>query len=165
MFVDKITGEVFEQLTEISDETLGDMLAALEEEYKEVRERYFQMRNAMIGRMEDRDAKMQLTPAHRLRLRKTTQVKGDKASRQLLAQLMGEVPSDMRKAFSVEVSASVSGLKEIAKLGGEFRLKVEALLEERPTLVIEPRKTDADEKMPIPDLLQHQIAQEAGLPW
>lgn len=165
MFVDPRTGQVFEQLTEISDEQLGDVLAALENEYKELRERYYSVRNTMIGRMEERGAKMQLTSAHKLRLRKTTQVKGDKASRQLLAQLMSEVPVDMRKTFTIDVSASVSGLREIAKLGGEFRLKVDVLLEERPTLVIEPRTTM--EESPIPDFMQPKatVDGEAAWPW
>lgn len=165
MFVDPKTGQVFEELTELSDEQLGDMCAEMEEEFKALRERYYSIRNAMISRMNERDAKMHLASNHKIRLRKNTQVKGDKASRKLLAELMKEVPSDLRKAFSMEVTASVSGLKEIAKLGGQYRLKVDALLEERSTLVIEPRPEVMSEPMPDLSQLEASATGEAGLPW
>jgi hypothetical protein len=130
----------------MNTEEIAEMLAVLEADYKAARDRYFSARNSLISHMQQQEAKLQLTSAHMIRLRTNTQVKSDKVAKSLLRELVNEVPLSMRMLFIHEVGANVSALREVAKLGGEFKRKVDLLLEERPNLVIEPlREADADE--------------------
>lgn len=142
MIVHPKTGEVIEDLASLDDGQLAELVVILERAYTDAREQYFGARQVMIGRMLDRGATLQLTDDWKLRLRKSTRVKDNKEARELLRQLVDEVPAEFKKRFGVEVTASVSVLKEIGKLGGQWAEKIEVLLDQSEYLVIEPRETD-----------------------
>ena len=62
----------------------------------------------------------------------------------MIAKLFEEVPGEFKKGFKTEITTSVSTLKEIAKLGGQWADKVSVLMDESPYLVIEPRAEEAE---------------------
>jgi hypothetical protein len=138
MIVHPRTGEVIEDLSELTDGQLAELVAIFEEENREARERFYEVRKSLIGRMLDQKATLVLADGLKVRLRRSTRVKENKEAKELLRQLSLEVPAQFRKGFGTEVTATVSVLKEIRKMGGEWSEKVKSLLDESEYLLIEP---------------------------
>lgn|SRR5690606_7233828 len=145
MIVNPVTGEVIEELHDLDDGQLAELVQLLEEEYREARDRYYFVRNGMIRRMKDREAKLVVAAGAKFRLRTSTRIKENKAAREMLARLAEEAPLPFRQRFRTEVTTSVSVLKELAKLGRDWSDKVAFLVEETDSLVIEPMAIDGEE--------------------
>lgn len=89
-------------------------------------------------RMEDDGAKLRLTPLAKLRLHKRTRIR----DRKLVERLYNECPEPLKdKCFAFDIRPLKTGLNELAKLGDDWRRKVDAIYEESHTLKVEWTET------------------------
>lgn len=132
-YVNIFTGEVLDLAT-MTDEEIVEQLRDLEQAAWDTKVILDAAKLELQRRMEDDGAKLRLTPAAKLRLHKRTRVR----DRKLVEQLHRECPEALKdRCFRFDIRPLKSGLNELAKLGDDWRRKVEAIYEESHALKVE----------------------------
>ena len=127
------TGEVIET-AELTDDELVQSLRELEDAYAAARVARDTVRQELIGRMEEDGAKLKLTKHAKVRLQTTTRV-GD---RRLVDELYEKCPDSLRKTcFKFDMRPVKKGLNELAKLGEDWRKRVDAIYKTSSSLQVE----------------------------
>jgi len=140
MYINFKTGGVldFQQMT---DEQIVEQLADLEEVYEVARTARDAARNTLISRMEAEGATLKLTPLAKIRLRKQSKIR----DRKLVETLYKICPTELRdKCLAMDLRPLKTGLNELAKLGEEWRKKVEAIYTETWMLAVEWAKAEEE---------------------
>jgi hypothetical protein len=149
------TGEVME-LDEMSDEQLVLELKELEDVYQVAKDAREYAKFILQQRMEKEGAKLKLTPVAKVRLHSAVKIR----DRKLVDKLFENCPEALRdKCFKHDLRPLKSGLNELAKLGDEWKARVDSIYQETYSLKIEwlapeqpeePEKSDVDMTADIP---------------
>jgi len=127
------TGEVME-LDAMSDEQLVLELKELEDVYQLAREARDAAKLTLISRMVEDGAKLRLTPVAKVRLQKSVKIRDKK----MVDKLFELCPEQLKeKCFKHDLRPLKSGLNELAKLGDDWKTRVDALYQETNSLKIE----------------------------
>ncbi len=133
MIVNLKTGETLD-LSQMTDEQIVEQLADLEEMFEMAKIARDAARAALISRMESEGATLKLTPIAKIRLRKQTRIR----DRKLVEALYKICPVELKeKCFQMDLRPLKSGLNELAKLGDDWRQKVDAIYAESYSLNVE----------------------------
>lgn len=133
MIINLKTGEKLE-FSQMTDEQIVEQLADLEEMYEIARTARDIARSTLISRMEAEGAKLRLTPMAKVRLRKSSRIR----DRKLVENLYKICPDELKdKCFKHDLRPLKSGLNELAKLGDDWRHKVDAIYVETNSLNVE----------------------------
>lgn len=143
------TGELV-NISEMTDEELVLELKEQEEIYNLAKAARDSVRFALISRMEAEGAKLKLTNAGKVRLRSTVRVR----DRKLVEELFKICPEELKeKCFKHDLRPLKSGLNELAKLGDDWRHRVDSIYQETNSIVVEyaepkeEEQTDSDVDM------------------
>ncbi len=133
MIVNLKTGEALD-FAAMSDEEIVAQLKDLEEVFEMARMARDTARAVLIRRMEAEGATLKLTPFAKIRLRKQSKIR----DRKLVEALYKICPPELKaKCFQMDLRPLKSGLNELAKLGDDWRQKVEAIYADTWTLNVE----------------------------
>ena len=127
------TGEVldYDQLT---DEQIVEHLADLEELATQAKAAVEGAKQTLMIRMEREGAKLRITPLGKVRLHKSSRA-GDRRN---IEKLYEECPEELKEAcFKHDVRPIKSGLNELAKLGDDWKMKVDACYKESATIKVD----------------------------
>lgn len=147
MIINVRTGEVLDWSQATEEEILDD-LRELEEVYQLAKQARDAARSVILDRMTRAGATLLLTDVAKVRINRTSRVSDQK----LVEQLYDECPPQLRdKCFKVKLEPRKVGLNELAKLGSDWKEKVESLYVEVPYLKVEwqesqpnPNPSDSD---------------------
>lgn len=131
--VNIVTGEVLD-LAAMTDEEIVEQLKDLEQAAWATKVTLDAAKLELQRRMENDGAKLRLTPSAKLRLHKRTRIR----DRKLVEQLHRECPDALKdRCFRFDIRPLKTGLNELAKLGDDWRRKVDAIYEESHALKVE----------------------------
>lgn len=139
------TGEVLD-FSQWTDEEILAELQDLEEIYRVAKEARDAARSVILDRMTRAGATLLLTDVAKVRINRTSRVSDQK----LVERLYDECPPQLwDKCFKVKLEPRKVGLNELAKLGSDWKKKVESLYVEVPYLEVEwqesqPNPSDSD---------------------
>lgn len=127
------TGEILDWSQATEEEILDD-LRELEEVYQLAKQARDAARSAILDRMTRAGATLLLTDVAKVRINYTSKVRDPK----LVELLYKECPEQFReKCFQVELKPRKAGLNELAKLGADWKKKVESIYVPVPSLKVE----------------------------
>lgn len=127
------TGEVYD-LENMDDEELAVALKEIDEQYNHFREARHRVKEKIIERMAIDGARLRHTEVAKFTVNRVSKVN----SQEMVKQLFRECPMEYReKCFKSELTPKKIGLRELAKLSREWRLKVDSLYREEKVLKIE----------------------------
>jgi len=132
-FINVQTGEIlnFESMT---DEEIVNQLETLEDLAMQAKSALDGAKQTLISRMIADGAKLRLTEKAKVRLL----VQSRPSDQKLIEKLYEECPEQLKsRCFKFEVKPIKSGLNELAKLGEEWRRKVDACYKTSTSLKIE----------------------------
>lgn len=133
MIINVQTGEVLDWSQATEEEILDD-LRELEEVYQLAKQARDAARSAILDRMTQAGATLLLTDVAKVRINYTSKVRDPK----LVELLYKECPEQFReKCFQVELKPRKAGLNELAKLGADWKKKVESIYVPVPSLKVE----------------------------
>ena len=133
MIINVQTGEVLDWSQATEEEILDD-LRELEEVYQLAKQARDAARSAILDRMTRAGATLLLTDVAKVRINYTSKVRDPK----LVELLYKECPEQFReKCFQVELKPRKAGLNELAKLGADWKKKVESIYVPVPSLKVE----------------------------
>lgn len=141
-YINLRTGEVLD-FQAMNDEEIVEQLWDLEQAHWAAKAALDEAKAELQRRMESDGATLRLTPRAKLRLHKKTRIR----DRKLVEQLYSECPPPLKdKCFALDVRPLKTGLNELAKLGEDWRRKVDAIYEESYGLKVEWQEESATDE-------------------
>jgi len=128
-----ITGEILD-FGSMTDEEIVEQIKDLEDAYAMANLTLKVAKAALIERMQKEGATLKLTPMGQVRLKATNRV----VNKELVEALHRECPEPMKKkCFAFDIRPLKNGLNELAKLGSDWKAKVDTIYETTYSLGIE----------------------------